>query len=109
MCDMILISVLPGSPSRPSFTLGSSPPVSGLNSTLPNLTLNTSVVISQSEASIQTIDQSQASMSRSLLSSVSSVAEASAETKLVTTNFPAWSASHFSSKLMRQAGGWRLS
>ena len=43
-------------------------------------------------------------MSRSLLSSVSSVAEASAETKLVTTNFPAWSASHFSSKLMRQAG-----
>jgi len=79
----------PGSPAKPSFLLGESPP--SLNTTLPASFNRTSSVGPQS----LTLPSELGRMSRS---TVSDIAE---EGQGVKTNYIAWAASHFSSKLMR--------
>jgi len=71
---------LPGSPSRPSFTLGSSPPVAcGHNTTLPNLSMTMS-----SMAGLSSSDMNDSDVGSN-----------------VSTEYMTWASAHFSSHLMR--------
>ena len=87
----------PGSPAKPSFLLGESPP--GHNTTLP-ASLSKSVTGGQHSLTLPSDLASRPAQAWMARSSVSDIAEDGKE-QAVRTTFLAWSAKHFSSKLMK--------